>query len=433
MLRPIGSAPRYLKSEFQHYLGAFLLQLAMMIAMTVIPFFTFQHLGGRERAAAMAYGVQVLSLGVACLLSASFISVLPNVLLCCLIGSAGFGVFYSTAILARNVISFCVLTGMAMLFFALAWPALQSWLGAQRDAALRAKSFSYFNLSIGIGLTLGPFIAGLLYGVDYRLPFLATLLLSIVSGLLLFALPHEREYFTSVPPVCPAELNVTSTLQTDADNEAYLYCGWLSNMLGWGLTGAVRTVYAGRLDQLVQQGRLVLFSPSLPLHVFTAQHGPSAATLYSWMQSVLSLGFFLTILVMGRTVRWQHQFWPVIASLVLLGGGIWLLADSHSLIVILLCHAIIGAFTGFGYMGSQCYSAANVLHKHKRLALNEGFSHSTGFFLPLAFAQLGTWYGITWPFTHTPAILAVFIALQFLSLRYAKRNAAAATLSTWNV
>lgn len=433
MQRSAGSPTRRLTPEFQHYVGTFLLQLAMMIAMTVIPFFTFQHLGGREWDAALAYGVQVLSLGVACLLSASFISVLRNALLCCLIGSVGFGAFYSTAIFAHSVVAFCILTGLAMFFFALAWPALQSWLGSQRDAALRAKSFSYLNLSIGLSLTLGPFITGLLYGVDYRLPFLAALLLSLAAGIVLFILPHEHAYFAEAQVTYPTEPCATSTPQTDTGNDTYLYCGWLTNMLGWGITGAVRTVYAGRLDQMVQQGTLVVFSHSLPLHVFTAQLGPSAATLYSWMQGVLSLGFFLTILVMGRTVRWQHQFGLVIVSMALLGAGIWLLADSHSLIVILLCHAITGAFTGFGYMSSQCYSTANALHKHKHLALNEGLSHSTGFILPLAFAQLGTWYGITWPFTHTSVILIAFVAFQFLSLRYARRNAATATLSARNV
>lgn len=408
------------KPEYQHYLGSFLLQASMMVAMTLIPFFTFQHLGGRERAAALAYGVQTLCLGVTCLVSAPFVSALKNGLICCLIGSVGFGVFYSAAVFTTNVTTFCILTGLSMVFFALAWPALQSWLGAQRDEKLRNKSFSYFNVAIGLGLTLGPLFAGVLYDFNFRIPFLGVLLLSLLAASLIFLLPGERDYFGDPTNFNSAGMNEKMCAEKDNGNEIFLYCGWLTNLLGWGLTGAVRTVYAGQIDRLVKQGNLVLLSSNTPFYAFEAQSNLSAATLYSWMQAVLSLGFFVAIFTMGRTTRWQHQFWLLIVAQTLLGIAIWLLADSQSLIVILLCHAVMGAFTGFGYLGSQCYSAANPLLKHKRIALNEGLSASAGFVLPLVFAQLGIWNGITWPFRNAPLLLAVFIGIQFLSLKYAK-------------
>jgi MFS family permease len=267
------------------------------------------------------------------------------------------------------------------------------------------------------------------YEVDFRIAFLSVLLTSVLAAILLFMLPQEKDYFGSAADVDDPNANRNARDGKDNRNEVFLYCGWLTNMLGWGLTGAVRTVYAGQVDQLVQGGRLVLLSKSLPLHVFTAQSAPAAATLYSWMQTILSLGYFVAILVMGRTVRWQHQFRLVVASEALLGAGIWVLAGSHSLFVVLICHAVMGAFAGFGYLGSQCYSAANPRLKHRRIATNEGLSASTSFALPLVFAQLGTWYGITWPFRHTPFFLVAYVGLQFLSLKYAKRRLADGGLS----
>lgn len=423
---------RHVKPECQHYLGSFLLQASMMMAMTLIPFFTFQHLGGRERAAALAYGVQTLSLGGACFLSAPFVSALRNGLICCLVGSIGFGVFYSASAFAPNITAFCILTGISMVFFGLAWPALQSWLGAQPDGKLRVKSFSYFNVALGLGLTLGPFVAGVAYDVNFRIPFLGVLLSSVLAGVLIFTLPREKDYFRSSPIGGVSDAGVRAHAQTDSGNEIYLYCGWLTNMLGWGLTGAVRTVYAGQVEHLVQRGQLVLLSESVPLHVFTAQSASTAANLYSWMQTILSLGYFIAILVMGRTTRWQHQFWLVVASQALLGAGIWVLAGSHSLSVILMCHAVMGAFAGFGYLGSQCYSSANPLLKHRRIALNEGLSASTGFVLPLAFAQLGALHGLAWPFKNTPLFLAAFIFLQLFSLRYARWRLASSGLLSQN-
>ncbi len=422
------SVNRLIKAEYQHYLGSFLLQVSMVVGVTLIPFFTFQHLGGRERAAAMAYGIQMLSLGGACILSAPLVSALRNGLIFCLVGSVGFGVFYAAAMFAKNITVFCVLTGIAMGFFALAWPALQSWLGAQLDDKLRTKSFSRFNVAIGLGLTVGPFFAGLFYEVDFRIAFFGVFLTSVLAALLLFMLPQERDYFGRPAGVDGSNASGSGPDPKDDRNEVYLYCGWLTNLLGWGLTGAVRTVYAGQVDQLVRSGKLVLFSQSLPLHIFTSQSAPTAATLYSWMQTILSLGYFIAILAMGRTVRWQHRFGLIVAAQALLGSGIWMLAGSHSLIVVLICHGVIGAFAGFGYMGSQCYSAANPQLKHRRIALNEGISHSTGFALPLVFAQLGTWYGMTWPFKYTPLFLTAFVGLQFLSLKYARQRLATGAL-----
>lgn len=428
-----GSVNRLIKPEYQHYLGSFLLQVSVVVGVTLIPFFTFQHLGGRERGAALAYGVVSLSLGGACILSAPFVSALRNGLVYCLVGSIGFGIFYAAAMFAKNITVFCLLTGISMGFFALAWPAMQSWLGAQRNEVLRTKSFSGYNVAIGLGLTVGPFIAGVTYEMDYRLAFSVVLLLSVVAACLLFTLPHEKYYFDIPAAVDAANAGGSTCERKDNRNEVYLYCGWLTNMLGWGLTGAVRTVYAGQVDRMVHNGKLVLLSQALPLHVFTTQSDPTAAKLYSWMQTVLSLGYFLAILAMSRTVRWQHRFGVVVACQALLGAGIWVLSGSESLFVILICHVLMGAFTGFGYLGSQCYSSSTPQLKHRRIALNEGLSHSTGFALPLVFAQLGTWYGMTWAFRYTPLFLAAFVVLQFLSLKYAKRKLAAGVSSVQQI
>lgn len=411
---------RFIKPEIQHYLGSFLLQTSHSVAMTLIPFFTFQHLGGKERAAALVYGLQTLSLGATCFLSAPLLSKVRNGLICCLVGAAGFGIFYCSAMFATRVGVFCFLACVAMAFFAIAWPAMQSWLGAQPDGKLRTKSFSYFNLSLGLGLTLGPLVAGVFYGINFRFAFLAVLALSWLAAVLLFALPHERKYFREFGRPDEPDRREEDRASAHIRNEVFIYCGWLTNMLGWGLTGAVRTVYAGQVNHLVQKGQLVLFSQSIPIHVFTSQQGVGAATLYTWMQAVLSLGYFAAILVMGRTVRWQHRFWLTAAFECILGIAIWVLAGSQSLIVILICHATLGAFTGFGYMGSQCYSAANPQFKHRRIAINEGLAQAGSFSFPQIFAQLGTMHGLAWPFSYTPVLLAGFGGLQLLSIKAAK-------------
>ena len=414
--------------EQRHYLGSFLLQTAMIEALTLIPFFCFQHLGGRERSAALAYGVQTLSLGVTCFISAPFVSRWRNGLLGCLIGALGFGTFYFLASFATSVVTFCILTGIAMSFFALAWPAMQSWLGAQPDEQKRTKSLANFNIAIGIGLIVGPLITGVLYGINFRLAFLAAFVLSVLAALLLFSLPHEKEYFGRRADAAEAAPNHPA-VKTRSAGELFLYCGWLTNMLGWGIIGAIRTVYAGQVNDLVQRGQMVLLSMHAPIRFFTAQQPPSAATLYSIMQAVLSLGYFAAILVMGRTVRWQRRLWIVAALEIVLGTAVWTLAGSRSLIVILLCHAILGAFAAFGYLGSQCYSTSDPVRKHRRVAIQEGLSQSSGFVLPLLFAQSAMSYGIAWPFKNVWLLLAAFAAAQFLSVQIAKWKLGRAALA----
>lgn len=425
LARPqIGTMRRFLQPELQHYFGSFLLQTAMMAGMTLIPFFCFQHLGGETRSAALAYGVQTLSLGITCFFSALFVHRWKNGLHSCSIGSVGFGAFYFFASYAHSIASFCILTAIAMCFFGLAWPALQSWLGAQPNEQKRMRSFSWFNVALGLGLTVGPLAGGAFYRLSVRAAFAAVFLLSVFAAALLFTLPQERVYFSrrvaaAEGPEQTAGSEDPLPISPSRLNETFLYCGWLTNMLGWGLTGAVRTVYAGRIGELVQQGQLVLLFAGEPSFASTT-HGITAATLYSEMQAVLSLGYFAAILVLGRSLRWQRRIWVLLSFEALLGLAIWTLAGSRSLLVIFACHAVLGAFTAFGYFGSQTYSASNYALKHRRIAIQEGLSQSSGFVLPLLFAQSATLYGIASTFNYVWLLLAVFAFAQLLSLQFAK-------------
>ena len=417
---------RLLQPELQHYFGSFLLQTAMMVGMALIPFFCFQHLGGETRSAALAYGVQTLSLGITCFFSAPFVRRWKNGLHGCLVGSVGFGAFYFFASYARSIAAFCILTGIAMCFFGLAWPALQSWLGAQPNEQKRIRSFSWFNVAIGLGLTVGPLVEGALYRLSVRAAFAAVFLFSVLAAVLLFTLPQESAYFSrrvAAPkgPQLAAGSEESFSINPSRLNETFLYCGWLTNMLGWGLTGAVRTVYPGRISELVQRSQLVFAFAGAPSRAFTAP-GTTAATLYSEMQAMLSLGYFVAILVLGRSLRWQRRIWFLLASEAVLGWSIWTLARSRSLLVILSCHAVLGMFTAFGYLGSQTYSASNYALKHRRIAIQEGLSQSSGFVLPLLFAQCATFYGAAWPFSYVWLLIAVFAAAQLLSIRFATRK-----------
>jgi hypothetical protein len=83
---------------------------------------------------------------------------------------------------------------------------------------------------------------------------------------------------------------------------------------------------------------------------------------------------------------------------------------------------VLGVFTAFGYLGSQCYSASNPALKHRRIAIQEGLAQSSGFALPLLFAQCATSYGTAWPFKHVWLLVGAFFGLQFAALQFAKQS-----------
>lgn len=408
-----------MKAENRHYLAMFFLQTSMMLGMTLIPFFIFDHLNGDALSVAIAYGVQSLALGVVCLVSAPFLTGVKNGLFWSIIGAFGFAFFYAISVVSPNTLTFFALTGLAMAFLALAWPAMQSWLGAQPDERLRTKSFSYLNIALGLGLVAGPIIAGVLYNMDFRLAFAGVFVLGIFSVLLIQWLPKEHEHFGIIKNVTA---NHNNNSKTDTKNESFVYVGWFTAVLAWGLIGMVRTLYPKQIEELVTVGQMVLFSHGMPLHVFGSGASVSPATLYSWMQSFLSAGFFIAALVMGRTICWQHRFWLIIMVQMITGASLWLLAISGSLIVILISHLVIGLFGGFTYLSAQCYSSTNFKLKHRRLAISQGLQSSGSFALPLVFAQFATWFGLLWPFKVTPILLIGMIALQLFLLNYGRRK-----------
>ena len=419
-----------MKAETRLFIGLFCIQTAMMIGVMIIPFFVKNELGGTDRAAALAYGTQMVGLGVVCLLSAPFLARAKSSARCALWGCLGFGVFYTVCVLCRTPLQYYVLGAASMGALAIAWPALIAWLGGQPDEKLRTRSLSYFNIIVGVGLVVGGLLAGWLYDTDYRLAFAAVGVLSAIGVLAIYTLPHESVYFGAGEAQPEGEQPESPDTHWRA-NEAHMYCIWLAAIAAWGLVGATRTVYATHVDSLLKTGSMVVLSQGAPLHTFVSGGSVGAATLYSWMQSGLSLAFMVTALIMGRTRYWERRFWLLAAVQVATAGAIYLLAGSRSLLLILICHLVFGANTAFCNLAAQLYSVANPALKHKRSAINQGLISLAGFFVPLGVAQAAVQYGPIMPFRFMPVTMVAVIGVEGLLLvrgmrSYLRHKAAAA-------
>ncbi|MCC6697834.1 MAG: MFS transporter, partial [Candidatus Hydrogenedentes bacterium] len=167
------------------YLAAFLLDFSVAIGLTAMPFFIYERLNGGVALSGTVGAVQMAVYAIGCFLSAGFVSRARNSLHLALLGVAVFALMFATLPWVSTS-ALCIVTASApFLGLALAWPALQAWLGQEPDPVARARHLAGFNIATAFGFTLSPLLAGPLYDADFRLPFIALVALCVaVLGLI---------------------------------------------------------------------------------------------------------------------------------------------------------------------------------------------------------------------------------------------------------
>jgi hypothetical protein len=275
---------------------------------------------------------------------------------------------------------------------------------------------SRFNLSWSLGFSIGPFLGGLLYVVDYRLPFLVTFLFTLFTFIILVMAPDERRYFGAAPAERSEE-----HIAHDRASEIHLYSAWGANMVANALVLVTRSIFPKRIEELVNAGQLRILFESTPLHYLTVD----AATKFMWLAGAMAAANAFTFLMMGRT-RWWHYRFSMLAGLQLAAGaGFWVLGITQSLLVMLLCCGAVGVAWGASFFAAVYYSVANPALKHRRAAINEGGVGLGGFLGGLIFSHVAAHYNLLTPFLYTPLFVGAAVLLQYGLLRFSSRRAAA--------
>lgn len=393
-------------------LAAFLLDFAIMAALTVTPFYVFNQLGGGVAMSGAFGAAQSLGYAGICLASMRYLSRTQNGLKWALWGIALFVVFYGLVPLTRSV-PFCMFAatvGNGVL--ALVWPALHSWVGAEHDPARRARNMGWFNISWSFGFALSPLVAGPLYVMNYHLPFALLAVLGIVSLGLVRSLPHEAEHFGALSD----ELREARS-DHDRMSEAFLYCAWAATLTANLLTGALRSVYPRRVKDLVDAEQLRFFFEAEP----SAMLSTAAATKFSWLAFGLSLATAVAFLWLGRSYAWRYRFSVLAGFQGAAGAACWVLADTRSLVVMFVCCAVVGANLGLCFFSAIYYSVANPDHKHRRAAINEvavGIGSLVG---SMGYGLAADRYGLPFSFRWTPLLVLMAIAAQYALLHHGLR------------
>ena len=377
-----------------------------MAGFTVVPFVIMQQLGGSARMVGIISALQAVSYASVSLISSPFVTRARNGLHFALIGLVGYTVLFCSAPLVHVPWAYAMLSSMGTGCMGLVWPALWSWVGGEPDLKERARRISHYNISWSIGLSLGPLLAGRLYNLDYRFPFLLIVILIGAVWALVASLPHEKSHYTPVEDT--AEEGEARAEYSQA-SEIHLYAAWIANFMGWMLVGACRSVYAKRVAELVDAGELMLFS-SGPLE--------NAVMCFSMLVFAINASRAVVFFVLGHTIAWQHRLGVLVTFQAAAACAVWMLSTTHNLAVMILCCAVVGLNGGAGFFASVAYSLSNPELKHRRAAINEATVGSGSFSGSLMFGLLADAYTVTMPFAWAPAFVSAGVLLEWTFLRY---------------
>ncbi|MBW7863674.1 MAG: MFS transporter [Candidatus Hydrogenedens sp.] len=389
-------------------LTGFVIDLAVMIALTVAPFYIYNQLGGDARMSGYFGGLQAVVYSAVCLLSSRWVSKSRNGLTWAYAGITVFTVLFSLIPFTRSIWA-CGLLGVgAWTGLATVWPALYSWLGADPDPLRRKESLGWFNLSWSAGFAVSPLFAGPLYDYDYRLPFIALAALGALSLALLLSLPHEHAYYGRRGEAAGGEKE-----EADLESERFLYPAWMAVLMANFMVGVLRSVFPERVKVLVETGALRLFFEETPPALLAG----APATTFSWIAFACSLTTAGLFLVLGHTHRWRHRASWLIVPQLAAAAGFCLLGTTTSLAVMLAVSAVVGANLGVAFFAAVYYCVANPARKHSRAAINEAAVGMGGTLGSFIFGYLAGRYGMALPFLWFPAMMLPALALQLWILR----------------
>ena len=168
---------------------------AIAAGLAAVPFFMKDYLGAGPKMLGAVGAMQSASYAAMSLISSKYVSRAKNGLVWAVVGIACFAVLFNTAPFMRHPYAFAAFSTAGFAGVGLVWPAMWAWLGGERNARLRARRMSHYNMAWSVGLTLGPFFGGFLYDVHHWLPFACVFSAAAVALVIEATLPHEKDHF----------------------------------------------------------------------------------------------------------------------------------------------------------------------------------------------------------------------------------------------
>lgn len=390
-------------------LAAFLLDFAVACGLVATPFLAFALLKAGPGLTGTLGAMQMALYAVGCLLSAYFLRGAQFSLWWAIGGVSVFALLYALLPTTNTPLLFVHVATVPFLGLALAWPAMQAWVGSERNPTLRAKYLSWFNTATAFGFTVSPLIIGPLFDYDMRAPFAGLVVIGGIAVMLLISLPRNL---------------ATEDLRSDPNDEhtskqpihlelGLLYASWFATSVANGLVTSVRAIYPKRIESLVESRELTLIASYRPAWLDAV----GAATSFSWLAFLLSFSTVICFLILGRTKAWQHRFAWIVWGQISAAGALLLLATAKSIGLLLFCFAIQGASFGISFFASLYYSLFVPEKSHRRAAINEGALGAGGFFGGVGVGYLAEHVGVERAFLLAPVPVLMALLVQIWMLK----------------
>jgi MFS family permease len=234
------------------------------------------------------------------------------------------------------------LYGFSMAFF---WPPIMGWLSRDVEGDRLGKSMSYFNLSWGSGLIIGPLLAGILSELSPRLPLYAGGLLFFTTGMLI----------TTASITIPAIRTDRGTDERGRrsrkrDGSTPLrFPGWVGVFTTFVIIGMIISVFPvyAREELLIRKQTIGLL-----------------------MQSRTFIATFVFIFL-AHTSFWHFRIVPMVAGQLCLGAAVLLLTRASSPMLLAGTISMIGALRALSYNVGIFHGVSGSENRANRMASHE--------------------------------------------------------------
>ncbi len=271
------------------------------------------------------------------------------------------------------------------------WPTLEAWIAEKESKRTLIQKMALFNISWSTGLAVGPLIGGILFEMNFKLPFYFAFFVGIFVLFILFYKTPKVSFATK-----SKSFTDKTFLSEDPPDSSSLYIK-ISRMANFVLclcTGMVWYIFP-------KLGTQLQISPSfLGLLMFT-----------------LSFSRVLTFYGLGRVHQWHYRIFPLALFQLIAALGLIIISIASSLPFFFLAFVFIGVGMGMTYSSSLFYSVNVTSQKGPSAAIHETVLMS-GFLLgPLIGGAVAQEFSLRAPYLAVAAIVIAGISIQLLLKR----------------
>ncbi len=270
--------------------------------------------------------------------------ILPRYLL--ILSTLLMSIFTLLALIVRDIRLAFICYALYGFSISLFFPPIAGWISSGVEGSALGKTVSRWNISWSVGTILGPYVAGLLTGIDIRAPIIIGLILFfscclVIGGASLFLSRIKNDTYIDLKPVPGGDVK--------ENRSALRFPSWISAFtvyIGMGVIFNIFPIYANEtIGMTAAMVGIVLLMRSL----FT------------------TFGF----IVLGRTSRWHFKQPLLIALQCVYIAAIFLLMFTDTFLGYIIIVPVLGLVVAASYSCSLFYGVSGSLERGKMMGIHE--------------------------------------------------------------